>query len=179
MTSSALQAAYKSLIQRGRLVTDPHQAALVTRLSRLQDDLVTTNNATYIPGQPVRSPTGLYIYGSVGTGKSRVADLFASTLPSEITRRRIHFHEFMNDIHHRLHEARSSPAYRGDPLVEIGRNIHAESRVLCFDEFQVTDIADAMILSRLFSSIWYVLKGTDIIVTGLGNVHSAMRLLMS
>ncbi|EME50143.1 hypothetical protein DOTSEDRAFT_68862 [Dothistroma septosporum NZE10] len=154
MTSSALQAAYKSLIQRGRLAADPHQAALVTRLSKLQHDLVETNDATYMSGQLASVPRGLYIYGSVGTGKSRVADLFTSTLPSKITRRRIHFHEFMNDIHQRLHSARSSPAYRGDPLVEIGRNIHAESRVLCFDEFQVTDIADAMILSRLFTSIW-------------------------
>ncbi|KAF7190741.1 AFG1-like ATPase [Pseudocercospora fuligena] len=81
-------------------------------------------------------------------------DLFASTLPSTITKRRIHFHEFMMDIHSRLHHARSLPSYSGDPLMKIGRTIREESHILCFDEFQVTDIADAMILARLFGSIW-------------------------
>lgn len=60
----------------------------------------------------------------------------------------------MLDVHHRLHIARSQSHYAGDPLVQIGRDVHAESRVLCFDEFQVTDIADAMILRRLFGAVW-------------------------
>jgi protein AFG1 len=104
---------------------------------------------------PHVTPQGLYIHGGVGTGKSRIADLFAATLPSSISHRRIHFHEFMLDVHHRLHLARSQSSYAGDPLVQIGRDIIArESRVLCFDEFQVTDIADAMILRRLFGAVW-------------------------
>lgn len=98
--------------------------------------------------------SGLYIYGNVGTGKSRIADLFSSTIPASVSRRRVHFHEFMMDIHARLHRARSSPGYEGDPLLQIGRQVREESRVLCFDEFQVSDIADAMILKRLFGSIW-------------------------
>lgn len=97
---------------------------------------------------------GLYIHGSVGTGKSRLADLFAATLPPGISKRRVHFHEFMMDIHSRLHRARSQPGYSGDPLQQIGHDVWEESRVLCFDEFQVSDIADAMILKRLFGSIW-------------------------
>ena len=155
MSKSALEAAYKGLISRTRLRPDKHQEALVTRLATLQDDLFKTNNPGLLPGQQAHTtPKGLYIYGSVGTGKSRIADLFTATLPPEISKRRIHFHEFMNDIHHRLHLARKSPTYSGDPLVQIGKTIRQESRVLCFDEFQLTDIADAMIMSRLFGSIW-------------------------
>ena len=152
MTKSALEAAYKGLLTRKRLRPDSHQQALVARLAGLQNELANTNNATLIHRHPPIS--GLYIYGSVGTGKSRIADLFTATLPQEITRRRVHFHEFMNDIHHRLHIARQSPNYSGDPLIQIGKTIRQESRVLCFDEFQLTDIADAMIMARLFGSIW-------------------------
>lgn len=150
MTKTALEAAYNGLLNRGRLLQNPYQSALVTRLASLQNELATTNS----PLIPQHQPRGIYIYGSVGTGKSRIADLFADTLPSSVSKRRDHFHTFMNDIHHRLHLARSSPSYSGDPLVQIGRTIREESRVLVFDEFQVTDIADAMILSRLFGSIW-------------------------
>ncbi|EGP87117.1 uncharacterized protein MYCGRDRAFT_104435, partial [Zymoseptoria tritici IPO323] len=149
MSKSSLEAAYKTLLQRNRLRVDPHQANLVTRLASLQDELVNTNG-----NRPSHTPKGLYIYGTVGTGKSRIADLFSDTLPSHISRRRVHFHEFMREIHSRLHIARSASGYAGDPLVKIGRTIREESRVLCFDEFQVTDIADAMILGRLFGSIW-------------------------
>lgn len=176
MTKTALEVAYQSLIARKRLRTDKHQHALVTRLATLQQDLVriygdendhdhnkkkkkngiirNSHISTYFP-----NPRGLYIYGSVGTGKSHLADLFTSTLPSHIPRQRLHFHEFLNSIHYRLHLARSSPSsssfYKGDPLVQIGHEIvQHEARVLCFDEFQLTDIADAMILQRLFGAMW-------------------------
>lgn len=154
MTTSALRSSYSSLLASKKLLPNPHQQALITRLDKLQHDLLKTNNPSILPGQSHEVPRGLYIYGSVGTGKSRLADLFSATLPSSITKRRVHFHEFMNECHSRLHEARKRSDYAGDPLVQIGRTIRQESRVLCFDEFQVTDIADAMILSRLFSSIW-------------------------
>lgn len=144
MSESAIHAAYKTLLSRGRLTANPSQAALVMRLARLQQTL----------SQSPDPQTGLYIYGSVGTGKSRLADLFSSTLPPGISKRRVHFHEFMMDIHRRLHRARSLSTYAGDPLVQIGRQVREESRVLCFDEFQVSDIADALILKRLFGAIW-------------------------
>lgn len=144
MSESAVHAAYQTLLSRGRLTTNPGQAALVSRLARLQQTLF----------QSEEPQLGLYIYGSVGTGKSRLMDLFASTLPPQIPKRRVHFHEFMMDIHSRLHQARSLPTYSGDPLVQIGKEVRSESRVLCFDEYQVSDIADALILKRLFGAIW-------------------------
>ncbi|GAB7355458.1 hypothetical protein MBLNU459_g5961t1 [Dothideomycetes sp. NU459] len=148
MTKETLLAAYRTLLSRNRLTQNPGQAALVSRLAALQDDLV---NSRHVQTQPQR---GVYIYGNVGTGKSRIADLFAATLPSSVSTRRIHFHEFMMDIHLRLHRARSQLSFAGDPLVQIGQDVRNESTVLCFDEFQVTDIADAMILKRLFGAIW-------------------------
>lgn len=148
MSKSALHEAYTALLGKGRLKSNPNQAALIDRLALLQTELSSTSaDATY----PL---TGLYIYGSVGTGKSRLADLFSATLPKGISKKRTHFHEFMLDIHKRLHHARSTPGFAGDPLLRIGRDVAAENRVLCFDEFQVSDIADAMILKRLFGAIW-------------------------
>ncbi|KUJ14551.1 uncharacterized protein LY89DRAFT_563276, partial [Mollisia scopiformis] len=147
MSRSTLQSAYKALLKHQRLLQNPCQAALVTHLANLQADLALRNHNQ-------GSPKGVYIYGDVGIGKSRIADLFAATLPPSISSRRIHFHEFMMDIHMRLHHAHPQAFYAGDPLIQIGRDIRNESRVLCFDEFQVTDIADAMILRRVFGAIW-------------------------
>ncbi|KAK6000551.1 hypothetical protein QM012_003797 [Aureobasidium pullulans] len=147
LTTTPLESAYHALLKRGRLSQNSSQAALITRLSTIQHGL---------DGDAASTPTGLYIHGSVGTGKSYLASLFTSTLPSHVSRRRAHFHEFMLDVHSRLHVARSSSSRYGsaDPLPIIGRQIHDESRVLCFDEFQVTDIADAMILQRLMGAFW-------------------------
>jgi protein AFG1 len=148
-TTTSLDHAYQALLKRGRLSQNPSQSALINRLSAIQTGLSSPDTAKPATG-------GLYIHGSVGTGKSYLASLFTSTLPSPISRRRAHFHEFMLDVHSRLHVARSSSSKYGssDPLPLIGRQIHAESRVLCFDEFQVTDIADAMILQRLMGAFW-------------------------
>lgn len=141
-----LHEAYASLITKGRLKPNPNQAALIERLMTLQNQL--SSNNTNTPHQ------GLYIYGSVGSGKTRLMDLFSATLPENISKRRTHFHTFMLDIHKRLHHARKKDDFAGDPLIRIGHEISAESKVLCFDEFQVSDIADAMILKRLFGAIW-------------------------
>ncbi len=82
-------------------------------------------------------------------------DLFFHTLPPSIKRkRRVHFHAFMIDVHKRLHAAKLAMGYRGgDPIVPVARDLAREASVLCFDEFQVTDIADAMILRRLLESL--------------------------
>lgn len=144
--------AYQNLISSGRLQQNAEQAALAIQLGELQHKLTHSGRWSGLKHNDPES--GMYICGGVGTGKSRIADLFATTLPSEVTRRRTHFFEFMTDIHQRLHVARSKADFSGDPLVKIGREIQSESRVLCLDEFQVSDIADAMILKRLFDSFW-------------------------
>ena len=169
--SSPVWTAYQKLLTAGRLTPNTEQAALAEKLGYLQAHLSASSSkprrvtSSWFSSHdssnssPEQGNNGLYIYGGVGTGKSRVADLFASTIPSlptstQVTCRRTHFFEFMADIHMRLHRARSSPLYTGDPLVAIGHEVRSESTVLCLDEFQVSDIADAMILKRLFGSFW-------------------------
>jgi hypothetical protein len=96
-------------------------------------------------------PHGLYLYGDVGTGKTMIMDLFYNTLPAHVThKRRVHFHAFMLDVHKRMHAAKAAGA--GDPLVPVARDL-AKTHVLCLDEFQVTDIADAMILRRFLDAL--------------------------
>ncbi|KAL6048432.1 Lactation elevated protein 1 [Balamuthia mandrillaris] len=124
------------------------------------------------------SPLGVYLYGDVGCGKTFLMDLFYDCIPASRRKRRVHFHAFMLDIHGRIHHWRQHKKQQqqssnsnnfnlfqkgeevnegeeeGDPLPALARGIAAQTGVLCFDEFQVTDVADAMILHRLFSLLF-------------------------
>lgn len=167
---------YHKLIETGVLRGDEHQTRIIKKLQKLYDDLtaynppplpqsssssasmfsrIFTRTAPPPSAPPNNAPKGLYLFGDVGTGKTMLMDLFYSTLPSHITRkRRVHFHAFMIDVHKRLHEAKRKMGYKGgDPIVPVARDLASEAYVLCFDEFQVTDIADAMILRRLLESL--------------------------
>ena len=108
------------------------------------------------------APLGLYVFGGVGCGKTMLMDLFHETCLSH-RKRRVHFHQFMLDIHRRIHKVKQSMAVEGfnlnrsqpyDPIAPVAKAISEETLLLCFDEYQVTDIADAMILKRLFSHLW-------------------------
>ena len=94
-------------------------------------------------------PKGLYMYGDVGSGKTMLMDLFYDTLPSKIkSKTRIHFHNFMQDVHKRLHAMKMQHGSDLDAILYVAADIAEKGSVLCFDEFQCTDVADAMILRR-------------------------------
>eukprot|EP00002_Diphylleia_rotans_P038413 TRINITY_DN8739_c0_g1_i1.p1 TRINITY_DN8739_c0_g1~~TRINITY_DN8739_c0_g1_i1.p1 ORF type:complete len:482 (+),score=85.87 TRINITY_DN8739_c0_g1_i1:49-1494(+) len=100
-------------------------------------------------------PKGLYLYGGVGCGKTMMMDLFFDCVPHD-KKRRVHFHSFMLDCHARIHKFRTDPKYKNitDPIPPLANELMGEAWLLCFDEFQVTDVADAMILRRLFEQMW-------------------------
>jgi cell division protein ZapE len=156
---------YDQLLAAGELKPDPAQAAVARRLAALEADMVRPAPAPSLFGrlfgkaEPVL-PRGVYVWGGVGRGKSMLMDLFFAT--SAVTpKRRAHFHEFMADVHGRIHIARE--AGETDPLISVANTIAAEARLLCFDEMQVKDIADAAILSRLFTALME--RGTTIVTT--------------
>ncbi|KAB8616653.1 hypothetical protein FH972_025987 [Carpinus fangiana] len=112
---------------------------------------------------PKNLPKGLYMFGDVGSGKTMLMDLFYDTLPANITSKtRIHFHNFMQDVHKRLHKLRSEHGNDVDVMPLVAAQIASTASVLCFDEFQVTDIADAMILRRLVEML---MRNGSVIVT--------------
>lgn len=98
---------------------------------------------------PEDLPKGLYMYGDVGCGKTMLMDLFFETLPPNIkAKTRIHFHNFMQDVHKRMHVVKMRYGNDFDALPMVAADIAETASVLCFDEFQCTDVADAMILRR-------------------------------
>ncbi len=98
---------------------------------------------------PENLPRGLYLFGDVGSGKTMLMDLFHDTLPPSVkSKMRIHFHNFMQDVHRRLHKMKMEHGNDVDAVPFIAADIAAQGNVLCFDEFQCTDVADAMILRR-------------------------------
>ena len=156
--------AYAALLAEGALHPDPSQAQAAAKLESLHQNLDRSAENTNplrrharrfgIPGfrrrrQPVK---GLYLWGGVGRGKSMLMDMFFSTAPLQ-KKRRIHFHEFMQDVHARIFARRKQAPDAGDPIPPVARAIAAQTRLLCLDEFQVANIADASILSRLFSTL--------------------------
>jgi len=103
-----------------------------------------------LPRQRKVTTRGLYLWGGVGTGKTMLMDLFYDELPSWLLKKRIHFHDFMLSVHTKLQ------GYKGqqDPLARVAEEQAGEALLLCLDEFMVTDVADAMILNRLFASLF-------------------------
>ena len=166
---------YDALVAHGALERDASQRAAIEKLQALADALAGRRPksasvrqallATFRPrAQP---PRGLYLWGSVGRGKTFLMNLFFGALPVE-KKRRAHFHAFMADVHDRLHRLRQKPrSGRADPVSCVAQDIAQETRVLCFDEFAVHDVADASIVARLFSS----LLASGVVIVATSNVE--------
>ena len=142
----------QTLLERG-YTADPAQLRAVEALQRCQDEWADykarrSNAVTKLLVRPPL-PRGVYMYGGVGRGKSFLMDCFFQAVP--LTRKtRLHFHEFMREVHRELQELKGI----SDPLEELGKRIAKRFRLICFDEFHVADVTDAMILHRLLDSMF-------------------------
>lgn len=142
-----LMAQYDAAIQRSEIEDDPKQREILTHMQRLADEL-TQSNTSWFPWLHKKLIKGLYIYGPVGVGKTYLVDLFYQYV-EEKKKARFHFHHFMQQIDFKLRQLQG----KKDPLRLIAKEIAQTTRLLCFDEFLVHDVAYAMILAELFKAL--------------------------
>tara|TARA_B110000438_G_scaffold85139_1_gene84661 strand:+ start:649 stop:1794 length:1146 start_codon:yes stop_codon:yes gene_type:complete len=166
-------ARYRVQVDEGALRQDPAQALAAEKLSSLHHALESYQPKSArkgwierfgLTGQygAVESPRGLYLYGGVGVGKSMLMELLADSLPERSLR--VHFHEFMRDVHGEVHRLRQLPGSDdGDPIPGIADGIADSNTLLCLDEMEVRDIADAMIVSRIFARLFE--RGVVVVIT--------------
>ena len=146
----------EACIDAGELEKDPAQIEAAKKLDSLLGRLSSRPEPGVLGklfGKKPDPVIGLYLWGGVGRGKSMLMDWFFEEAPIE-AKQRVHFHAFMLDVHARINLRRRSADNDGDPIAPVAKQIATNAELLCFDEFHVTDITDAMILSRLFDALW-------------------------
>jgi len=176
--ASSVATCYDANVAAGRIERDEAQIAIVEKMTRLEQRVLEHRPARnssalawlFASRERAQPPIkGLYVYGEVGRGKTMLMDLFFESSPVE-RKRRAHFHEFMLDVHERIYLIRQkmkAGEYAGDdPVRLVAAELAEEAWLLCFDEFHVTDIADAMILGRLFAGLFE----RDVVVVATANV---------
>ena len=156
--SGPVRVAYDALIAANELKPDDAQARAVAALDKLADARTSIFSRLFVGRDEALA--GVYLWGGVGRGKSMLMDLAFEHLDVS-PKRRVHFHEFMLETHQRLREVRERE--EGDPIEPVAEQIAAEATLLCFDEMQVTNPADAMILSRLFGKL--LAEGVKVVTT--------------
>jgi cell division protein ZapE len=176
--ASSVATRYDANVASGRIERDDAQLAIVEKLTQLEERIAqhnSTRNSSplgwlFAAAERTQPPIkGFYIYGEVGRGKTMLMDLFFENSPVA-HKRRAHFHEFMLDVHERIYLIRQKMRFGDhvgeDPIALVAEQLAAEAWLLCFDEFHVTDIADAMILGRLFARLFE----RQIVVVATANV---------
>lgn len=169
---------YRSYLEEGSIRADPIQELAAEKLNSLHHALTrytpSADRATWRSRfglslfsddveEGIQAPEGLYLYGQVGRGKSMLMDVFVQTAPV-VAKKRVHFHEFLRDFHRELHEWRSSKTKKDiDPIQARVRRLMEESWLLCLDELEVRDIADAMIVGRIFEALFQA--GAIVVIT--------------
>ncbi|MCF2515618.1 AFG1 family ATPase [Sphingomonas sp. G124] len=162
--------AYAALVAAGELKPDADQAKAVQALDRLASTLANRGGLLKRLFGKADGHCGVYLWGGVGRGKSMLMDLAFDNIAIE-PKRRTHFHAFMLEVHQRLREARRSE--EGDPVVRVADNIADEVKFLAFDEMMVTNSADAMIMSRLFTAL--IDRGVAIVTTSNRPPHDLYK----
>ena len=164
---------YAALVRDKIVERDAAQAIVLRLLDQLSEELAeyrlkrkSSSLGWLFSKKPAPPPDGIYIWGGVGRGKTLLMDLFFEASPIR-RKRRVHFHAFMADVHARIHRLRQEPKGGDDPIAMVADALADETRLLCFDEFNVTDITDAMILGRLFTALF----ANGVIMVATSNVE--------